>query len=488
MRRRNRVLALLTHLLVGRRERLSVSELLHVANPLIVHRKPHTDIANADRLVFRHGNQIRYCQVWKSWLCHDGKRWKKDEVGRICELARDTVLEMYREAAQIEYREVRKALIKHAMASESEKRIRAMIKLAQSNPLVAIHPSKLDLDPWLLNVQNGTLELRTGRLLEHDPNRLITKLAPVEYYPDAVHPVWDAALERLDPQLQEFLQLAFGSTLTGDTSNELLFFIHGPTKSGKSTDLGAFKEVLGDYAVTTNFSAFLKQTKNDGGSGHRTDLANLAGARMVLSLEVEKGRQLAVALLKHLTGGDKIRARRVYEDEFEYMPQFKLWLVANDRPKASSDDDAFWERMKLVPFGKSLAPGERDKTVKETLYRDPEARSAILAWGVRGTLEWLRRGRELTIPDIVQGATTAYREECDDLAGFFEEKCVLGPEHNVKSSDLFAACESWCKANGVRVPSWNILGDALARRDCSKGKVDRARGWHGIELSGDIMG
>lgn len=448
----------------------------------LAHGKPYTDTANADRMVVRHGHQIRHCQVWRTWLYYDGTRWVKDEVNRIEEVARDTVVSIYDEISGPRSSDERTALAKHAMQSESDFRIRAMINRAKSDPLVAVHPRDFDADPWVLNVKNGTIDLRTGTLREHDRNALITKLAPVEYDPAATHPAWDRVLERLKPELREYLQLAYGATLTGDTSGDVLFFILGDTKAGKSTLTGGLKAALGDYATTANFATFLKQFREDG-AGHRTDLANLAGARMVLSHEVEKGRSLAQALLKHLTGGDTIRVRKAYQDEFEYRPQFKLWLVANDKPKASTDDAAFWERMRLIPFPASLSPESRDKTVREALVSDPKAHAAILAWGVKGCVEWQQRGRDLPIPDAVRDATAAYREERDELVGFFEDSCDFTPEAWTPSAGLKKAYHEWCQENHERTPlRWNDFTARLRARGCQDRSDGQKRGWSGIEL------
>jgi putative DNA primase/helicase len=439
-----------------------------------------TDLGNAERLIHQHGEDLRYCHAWKSWLVWDGRKWARDATAEVERRAVRTVRSMYAEAARVDDTEKRGRLVSHAKRSESARGIQAMVSLAAS--LVPIQPEGLNLDPWLLNVRNGMLDLRTGKLCEHDRNALITKLAPVDYDPEATHPAWERVLERLTPELREYLQLAYGATLTGDTSGDVLFFILGDTKAGKSSLTGGLKAALGDYATTANFASFLKQSREDG-SGHRTDLANLAGARMVLSLEVEKGRRLAQALLKHLTGGDTIRVRKAYQDEFEYRPQFKLWLVANDKPQANSDDAGFWERMRLIPFPESLPPAGRDKSVREALFKDPGAHAAILAWGVKGCLEWQRRGRELPIPDVVREATAGYREESDELAGFFEDRCEFCPEARTTSANLKHAYHEWCQENHERTPlRWNDFTERLKKRGCKVWSDGQRRGWSGIRL------
>jgi putative DNA primase/helicase len=272
------------------------------------------------------------------------------------------------------------------------------------------------------------------------------------------------------------LQRAAGYSLTGDTREEVLPFVHGEGGSGKSTFGEALKSVLGDYAVTADFESFLRRRD----TGIRNDLARLAGARLVLSLEVEDGRRLATALLKSLTGRDTISARFLNHEFFEFRPAFKLWLVANHRPTADASDEGLWRRVLLVPFTVALPPDERDPIVKQVLTEDPKARSAILAWAVRGALEWQARG--LQVPDSVRLATKGYREECDDLAGFFEDCCVFNRDARTKSADLIASCGTWCAANNVTIPGTKILTAALSRRGCTQAKVGGARGWQGVGL------
>lgn len=276
------------------------------------------------------------------------------------------------------------------------------------------YPKDYDVDTMKLNVVNGTIDLRTGRLLPHNPADFITKLSPVEYDPDAQLDLWDEVLDTAtdsDTDLQDFLQTTVGYSLTGDVGEEKLFFVHGPTATSKSTFLEAIKSTLGDYAETADFESFLRKPPQSGTL--RNDIASLAGKRFVTSIEVDEGRKLAEGLIKILTGGDKIKARFLYHEGFEFVPQFKLWLAANHEPKISDNDDAIWRRIAKVPFTHALPKKDRKPTVKATLRNPAIAGSAILAWAVKGCLKWQKEG--LVVPEVVERATENYRLEQDPL-------------------------------------------------------------------------
>ena len=222
-----------------------------------------TDLGNSERFIAHHGEQTLYCYLWRAWLAWAETRWKRDDAGRVHRLAKETVRSIYREASYAEEEDRRKGLAKHAAASESETRIRAMVELAKSEAPVS--PDELDADPWLLNVLNGTIDLRTGELREHRREDLITKLAPIEYDPRAEAPAWEAFLERVLPgeELRAFVQRAAGYSATGDTSEQCMFIHHGPGANGKSTFQEAVSAALGDYAMRTPTETLL--VKREGG-------------------------------------------------------------------------------------------------------------------------------------------------------------------------------------------------------------------------------
>ncbi len=330
----------------------------------------YTDLANAERFA-RCNPDTAFVKPWNQWLLFDGHRWARDDHNQVRLRATDLVRSIYLEASNANPFDA--PLAKHALGSMSEHRIRAMLSLAQCERLIAAVPADFDADPWLLNCANGTLDLRTAELRKAAAADSITKLSPVAYDADARCDLWDRFLERVvpDPDVREFLQRAAGYSLTGDTREEVLFFLHGPTAAGKSTFVEALKAALGDHSVTADFETFLKRPPS---GGPRNDVAALAGARLVVSIEVDEGRALAEGLVKLITGGDTVTARYLYQESFEFRPQLKLWLVANSAPRARDDDAALWRRVLRVPFNVEIPEAERDPDVKAVL-RDP-----VQAW------------------------------------------------------------------------------------------------------------
>jgi putative DNA primase/helicase len=442
-----------------------------------------TDYGNAQRLAFRHGRDLRYVYSWGEWLIWDGRRWQRDVTGEVIRRAKDTVRGTYEEAAKETEAGVRKALAEHARKSEAEPRLRHMVELAKSEPGIPVTPDQFDAQPWLLSCENGTVDLKTGRLLQPRREDLITKLAPTEFDPEATDADWErVVLEACggSSELVAFLARALGYSISGDTSEEKFFFIHGPSASGKSTVIEAVKMTLGDYAVTTDFETFLKR---DQVGGPRNDLARLAGARMVISLEVEHGKRLAEGLVKQLTGGDTVSARFLHREFFEFRPQMKLWLAANHAPRVQSDDEAIWRRIVRIPFEHVIPEEERDPGLKSMLRNSKEARRAILAWLVRGCSAWQRE--RLSVPPAVKKATAAYRDEMDPLQDFFADRCVLESRAKTLSALLWGDYQIWAKDGGDRWPlTRKRFGEALKARGLEDVRLRGQRAWRGIRLAG----
>lgn len=361
---------------------------------------PLTDLGNAERLVVHHGCDLRYDYTARAWFWWDGRRWAKDTDGEAHRRAKATVRSIYAEAGTAGDEKTRQAIASWALRSEADARVEAMLSLATSERGLAVTSALWGADPWALTCLNGTLDLRTGTLRPHRRGDLITKLAPVIYDSDARCDLWTRTLDWAlpDPDVRAFFQRAVGYSLTGDTREDKLFFVHGPTAALKSTVNEGIKATLGDYAMTADFETFLR--RRDVG-GPRNDLARLAGARIVLSIEVEQGRRLAEGLIKMLTGGDTVAARFLFHEAFEFRPTFTLWLVANHAPKVPDDDDALWRRIVRIPFEHTLPKEARDPTVKAAL-RDPQtAGAAILAWAVEGCLAWQRHGLQIDRKSVV---------------------------------------------------------------------------------------
>lgn len=436
-----------------------------------------TDAGNALRFVFEHGEHVRYCAGLGGWLVYDGQRWAVDAAGAE-QLAKQTARAIYFEA---ERSEDPKATALHAMRSESARAIVAMLRLAQSEPGIAVQPDAFDRDPMILNTPSCVVDLRTGETRPHDPNDLATHMTAAPYDADATSKLLDIVLSEAtggDEEVSAFLCRVFGYAATGRTDEEKLFLIHGPAASAKSTLVEAFKAALGSYAMTADFTAFVARDA----SGPRNDIARLAGARLVSSIEVEKGRKLAEGLVKSLTGGDLVTARFLHKEAFTFKPQFKLFLVANDAPRADDEDTGLWRRITRVPFEHVVPKEKRDPRVKATLCNPKLSGAAILAWMVRGCIEWQKSG--LAIPAVIEAATEAYRESQDPLAEFFADECVFDSSAWVSRDALLKRYERWREHSGTRFPlTPKTMADRLRKRDgLSEGKRRGVRGWVGIKL------
>jgi putative DNA primase/helicase len=434
-----------------------------------------TDMGNAERLVRRCGDYLRYCYETGCWLVWNGKVWGKDDGDQIMALAKETVRGIYSEAANCNDDRQRKELADHAKKSESQSKLHAMVVLARD--LVPMKVQDLDANNMLFNCQNGTIDLRTGKLNPHRRDDFITLISPVEYDPDAPLDLWKQHLLRVtgnNKQLIAYLQRAFGYCLTGETKEQLMFFVFGPTKTGKSRTIGAIVWVLGDYAKQTPSETLLIKRY----SGH-SDRARLVGSRMVVATEAEKGEKLASALIKNMTGGDRMTARFLYKENFEFCPTFKIFLVANDKPLIRGEDSAMWERVKLIPFRQFIPVGERDKDLGEKLKGEGKG---ILAWMVKGCLEW-QKHKDLLEPEEVRTETAIYRSEMDLLGDFLDDRCIVERTARVSHGDLYEAYEEWCQKNDEEPISKKMLTIELQGRNfVSKRGHAGKKVWHGLAL------
>jgi putative DNA primase/helicase len=437
-----------------------------------------TDLGNSERFIYRHGDDVMYCYAWGKFLVWTGRRWERDETGKLHRLAKATVRSIYQEAAETEDEKERKALADHAKRSEAEARIRAMLELAKSE--VPISSEDLDARPWYLNVQNGTVDLRTGNLHPHRQEDFLTKLAPVSYDPDATAPTWAAFLERVLPSedLRAFVQRAVGYSATGDTSEQCMFINHGGGANGKSTFQETIAAALGDYTMRAPTEMLLARRAG----GIPNDVARLKGSRFVAASETEEGRRLAESLIKDLTGQDTITARFMRAEWFDFKPTHKLWLSTNHKPEIRGTDAAIWRRIRLVPWAVTIPPSEQDKRLAAKLK---EELPGILAWIVQGCLEWRREG--LRPPDEVRRATGRYRAEMDVLAAFIDEECVVSERASATAKALYSAYREWSEANGEKPESQRRFGGRLKERGFESGKITAGphKGnveWYGIGL------
>jgi len=435
------------------------------------------DAGNAERLADRHGANLRYCYPWGSWLVYDGTRWHVDDRGAVVRLAKDTARSIFEEAKEAPDDETAKRLGKWASSSLSESKLRSMISLAQSEPGIPVLPEEMDASRDLLNVLNGTIDLRTGELREHRREDLITKLAPVEYDPDAMAPTWAAVLERTLPSegVRQFFKKLCGYAITGDVSEHILPVLYGTGANGKSTVLNALLEAAGEYGMQAAPDLLIAKR-----GAHPTEIADLFGMRVVASIEVEDGRRLAEALVKNLTGGDKIRARRMRQDNWQFAPTHTVFMAVNHKPIVKGNDTGIWRRIRLIPFTETIPPAAQDKKLPEKLRSELPG---ILAWAVEGCLEWRREG--LQAPDEVRKATAGYRSEMDVIGDFLADRCFKGAHLTVAKDEFYKAYQMWCEDAGERFEPKRKFGTLLKDRGIEDGRnAERTqRIWTGIGLS-----
>jgi putative DNA primase/helicase len=449
--------------------------------------EPHhfSELGNAKRFVVQHHEDVRHCEAW-GWLVWDGQRWMRDELGLVVERAKATVRGIYTEAGEAPDPKQREALAKHALRSESHRQIKAMLDLAASDPRIRIKAEAFDADPWLFNVQNGTLDLRTGECRSHRREDLITKVAPVAYDPDAMCPRWKAFVQEIyqgDQDLIRFDQKATGYSLTGETRERVLLICHGSGTNGKSTKLSIMRELMGEgeYALRTNLKAFTESTTHHQSASIEYYIAKLNHVRFAYASESEEGVRLSEALIKDVTGGvDFITGRLPYGQPFSFRPQFKLWLGTNHEPVIRGTDPAIWRRTRKIPFNVSFEDRE-DKGLFDKLR---EELPGILCWAVKGCLLWQMQGLEP--PKAVQDATAAYRRSMDVVGRFIEECCTLADFAKVESTALYKAYAKWCEDNGETALTQQKLADRLKERGLRNDEMRSAKGrriWSGIGLN-----
>jgi putative DNA primase/helicase len=416
----------------------------------------NTDIGNGWRFSRQHGATFRYCREMNQYLAYDSKRWQPDQSAAEA-AAKDTVRDMAAAASGDPGRPENKALLQHAMRSATRSRIEAMLFTARSEPGMEIKAKDLDGDGRLFNCNNGTVDLRTGELRPHDPDDHISKITDVDYDPGATAPTWDKFLARIlpDKDLRAFMQRLVGYALLGECREEILPFLYGSGANGKSTCLNAVQDVFGEYSMQA--PPELLTLKH--GPSHPTELAALMGARCVLSVEVEEGRRLAESLVKQLTGRDSISARFMRQDFFTFDPTHTVFMAANHKPIVKGTDGAIWRRIKLIPFEVVIPEAERDPGLQEKLRGELPG---ILAWAVRGCLEYQRSG--LGEPSAVRDATEDYRADMDILAAFIDEDCVTAPGVWIRFADLYQGYVNWCQRSGVTAESKREFGNRLSER------------------------
>jgi putative DNA primase/helicase len=325
-------------------------------------------------------------------------------------------------------------------------------------------------------VKNGTINLRTGEIREPMPEDLITRIANVEYDPSADCPAWKKFIMEImnyNAELIHFIQNAAGWSITGNTAEQSMFILFGTGANGKSTFLNTIMNLLGDYAIATPTETFMKKS----GDQITNDIARLRGTRFVTTTEAEHGRRLSEPLIKQITGNDRMTARFLYGEFFNFIPTFKIWMATNHKPVIKGTDHGIWRRIKLVPFTTRIEEEDQDKDLEEKLMQEGPG---ILNWLIEGAMRWCKEG--LKTPLIIISATAEYRAEMDIIGNFIKERCIQKEGFSIRAREFFKCYQDWCEENNEHAVSERLLGLRLKEMGLEQRRSNDGRYWQGIHL------
>lgn len=404
---------------------------------------PFTELGNAEWFAHEYKEKILYSKQY-GWMIWNNKKWEIDDTGKVEVYATKLFKKLLK--IQAEDEDVLKAIRKWAMTSQSRRVISNSLLLSMA--LLPVKVEQLDSNKYLLNCQNGILDLKTGSLLPHASHHLMTKIADAGYEEDAECPNWIKFLESVfvdrdgntDHELIRYVQKLIGYSMTGDVSEQSMYFLYGGGKNGKSTFINTIKDILGDYSRQTNKETFISKEHN-GGSAN-SDVARLTGSRFVSAVESNDGEKLDESIVKQITGGESIIARFLHKDFFEFSPEFKVFFTTNHKPIVKGTDEGIWRRIKLIPFLATIPEAKRDLQLPVKLKEEV---SGILKWMLEGCLLWQKEG--LQSPASIETASKDYREEMDILLPFIKECCTVNPLAKVELKDLYNEYQNYCFEN-----------------------------------------
>lgn len=440
------------------------------------------DTGNADRFAKRYSGTVKYVTDWKKFIIFNGTYWEVDRSEQVTELAKNVARDIYREGDHVQDTKLRESIVTFSNTSQNSYRLTAMCRLCQSIPSIAIHSSSLNTNKLLLAVKNGVIDLTDGSFRGGRREDFITQVAPVEYDPEAQCPhflqfiqdtfirgTYDKAEE--DQELLNFVHKALGYSLTGETSEQCLFFFYGSGANGKTTLINVMLSLLGsDYSAQTPMDTLaIKNTA----SSSSNDLARLQNIRFVAATETEDNSRLAESLIKQLTGGDKIACRYLYQEYFEFQPRFKLFMSGNHKPIIKGSDEGIWRRIYLVPFEITVPESRRNPELPRLLASELPG---ILNWLIKGCIDWQKHG--LKVPKRISNAVSEYKEEMDTLGSWISDCCVVEDGARLQGKDAYKVYRKWSENNGFQPSCSNSFGRKLAER------FDKKRTSSGILYSG----
>jgi len=444
---------------------------------------PPTDLGNADLFAEMFHGTVHYVPELNRWLVWSDSKWRSSR-DKLIGLVRQFI-EMRLEEAKCQENLVtrhgntvtRTEALKWVMKCQSKSRIDAMLQLAMVDAKISVSQDRLDRNPYLVGVKNGTLDLIAGVVREGCSNELITQFIDIDYNPDAECERWLKFIDQVTcghKDLADYIQESLGYALSGSVQEQQLFVLAGKGKNGKSTLVDVFLEVMGDYGKTTPAHTLMKSESR----AIRNDIARLRGARFVSAVEINTGKQLDEALVKRLTGGDKITARFIGREYFEFTPQAKFFLAVNTLPEVSGADDGIYRRIRIIPFELSIGEDAIDKTLPEKLKSE---KAGILAWAVEGVRRWYQRGK-LIEPSCVVEASSDFRTTMDTIGSFLKDVCERKTGTRIPKGSLFAAYQRWSKEACVDPVGLKEFGTLIRQQGFKESKSGSTRFWQGLTV------
>lgn len=396
-----------------------------------------SDLGNVERFMRSFKDEAVYVPEEGDFYQYDGQRWARDIQGKhVSELIDCTVRSIYGEARNCDSETTRKAVAHWALKSEHRQRRRAIFEDLKHRVVKPI--SEFDRDPWLFNVQNGTINLKTGELRPHDCNDFLMKISPVTFDTGAACPLWLKTLKlffRDSKPVIDYVQKLFGYTMTGVKNERLVVFLYGRGRNGKTTITGTPLRIFGDYGASSDISTFIESKYGRAAGSASEDVARLLNKRYVRTTEIGAGDKLNEKLVKDVSGGDIVTARFLFSRSFDFQPCFTLWMFGNEKIKITGQDTGIKDRVKFIPLTFEIPKSQEDPTMRDRLF-DEEA-SGILNWLIQGCLQWQKEG--LGEPDEIKEATSGFFAEQDPVGLFIKDCCDCDEGHSIKYGSLYDA-------------------------------------------------
>ncbi len=441
-----------------------------------------TDAGNGEAVAAEWQHQLRYVFEWKSWVIYKKGRWGIDTTGEVKDMVVKTMRRLYCDCVNMVSLEDRKNASKYYIASENDKRVASILNMTIPQPGISITANQLDNQPWLLNVRNGTLDLRTGELRQADSNDLLTQQIDINYNPEATTDEWEAFLLTIfnnDVELIDFTQRGVGFSLNGTQLERVFFFLCGLGMNGKSALMAALRQVLVPYAMEAKPELFME--KKFAGSGPDEGQAALKGIRLLTATEVKRNQNLDVSLVKRMTGGEPIWHERKFQHGYSYQPTHTLWLSGNHEPRIKDTTDSIWDRFNKIPFEVRIPANKEIKGYGEKLAE--KYGEAILNWCIKGAMAYNERGLG-DKPECVLLANAEYRASQDALHDFIEV-CISKSLDNTLASEVYEAYKDFSQTDDVDPMGKKYFNEAMRERGFrdKRGNYNKPV-WVGVALSG----